>query len=64
MAPLNFAEIEKQARQMRAEELARVKAVFSARLHGLLATSLAAASRGLRHLFSWNPQAGNIRTVD
>ncbi len=60
MSPLNFAEIEKQARKMRSEELQRLRRVFLARLQSLPT----AASKSLRHLFSWNPQSGNIRTVE
>lgn len=64
MSPINIADIERKARQLRAEEIQRIEGLISARLHlyaGLLATSAAAGvkivSKSLRRLFSWNPQA-------
>lgn len=64
MSPLNLPAIERQARQMRAEEMQRIQGLFVMRLQ-LYGQLLAAASlsalkaigASLRPLFSWNPQA-------
>ena len=64
MSPINITEIERQARQLRAQEMQRIQGVISARLRlygQLLAATalsgLAAIGSGLHLLFSWNPQA-------
>lgn len=64
MSPIDIPAIEWQARQLRAQEMQRIQGLISARLHlyGQLlvktaSTGLAAIGSGLRHLFSWNPQA-------
>ncbi len=59
MEALNIAKIEKQAREMRAEELRRIQGLMAKRLalyFRLLAGSVADAGEALRPLFSWNPQ--------
>lgn len=67
MSPTDFTAIEKQARQLRAQEMRRIQRLISARLHldgQLLAATalsgLAAISSGLRLMFSWNPQARDL----
>ncbi len=69
MTPLNIPAIEREAREMRAEEMRRISGVISARMgqYGglVLATArsgLAAIGEGLRPLFSWNPRAEVSRT--
>jgi len=64
MPPLSIAAIEQEARKLRAEEMQRVQGLVSVRLRlygrllGATALSgLAAVSKLLRPLFSWNPQA-------
>jgi hypothetical protein len=64
MSSLNISAIDRQARQMRAEEMQRIQGVFAERLRlygQLLAatfmSALGAIGAGVRPLFSWNPQA-------
>lgn len=64
MPTLNFGAIEKEARQLRSAELQRIQDAFFAKVstygRQLAATArsgLMALGNGLRHLFSWNPQA-------
>lgn len=64
MSPIDITAIERQARQLRAEEMQRLQGLIAARLRlygQLLAatalTGLAAVGSGLRLVFSWNPQA-------
>ncbi|MCX7165145.1 MAG: hypothetical protein NTV11_02585 [Rhodocyclales bacterium] len=64
MSPIDITKIEREARQMRAEEMQRIEGVIAARLQvygqllGATALSgLAAIGKSLRALFSWNPQA-------
>ncbi len=64
MPPIDIAAIEWQARQLRAQEMQRIRILVSARLHlhaKLLAattlSALAAIGSGLRHLISSNPHA-------
>lgn len=59
METLNIADIEKQAREMRAEEMRRIQGLMGERIalyFRLLAGSVAEAGGALRPLFSWNPQ--------
>lgn len=63
MSPIDLAAIERQARQLRAEEMQRIRGLVSARLNlygqllGATARSgLAAVGKTVRPLFSWNPQ--------
>lgn len=64
MSPIDITAIERQARQLRSEEMQRIQGIMATRLHLygqlLVATAqsgLAAIGSALRHLFSWNPQA-------
>lgn len=64
MPPIDITAIERQARQLRAQEMQRIQGIISARLHLygqlLVATAqsgLTAIGSALRYLFSWNPQA-------
>ena len=64
MSPINISVIEREAHQLRAEEMRRLHGLISARLSGygglLSATvlsGLAAIAGILRPLFSWNPRA-------
>ena len=64
MLPLSIPAIEQEARKLRAEEIRRIQGLVSARLglYGRLLgatalSGLAAVSKRLRPLFSWNPQA-------
>lgn len=64
MSSVDITAIERQARQLRSQEMQRIQGVISARLHLygqlLVATAqsgLATIGSGLRHLLSWNPQA-------
>jgi hypothetical protein len=55
MRPINIPEIERQARELRAQEMQRYTNLLAGRLalfFKLLAHSLLS---GLRRLFSWNP---------
>lgn len=64
MKPLDSIEIILEARELRAQELHRVKGVMAERLVvylGLLGGSLGAALGLLRPLFSWNPQDSTPR---
>jgi len=63
MAPIDIADIERQARALRAEEMQRLQGIFAerlglyARLLGRSLLSLAQIiSKILRPAFSWNPQ--------
>ena len=67
--PLSIPAIEQRARQLRAEEMQRIRGLVSARLrqygHLLGATALSglvAIGESLRPLLSWNPQARASRT--
>lgn len=62
MHPINIAEIERHARELRAQEMQRYSGLIAGRLAlllKLLAQTLLSALRGvgalLRPLFSWNP---------
>jgi hypothetical protein len=64
MSPSDITAIERQARQLRAQEMQRILGLIAAhlRLYGQLLVStallgLAAIGSGLRLVFSWNPQA-------
>ena len=64
MLPQNLNALDKEARALRTAELQRIQEQFFAKastyLHLLAAAAqagLTAISHGLRHLFSWNPQA-------
>ena len=59
MDKLDTTAIIMEAREMRAEELRRIKGLVGKRLSlylGLLAGSAAAGANSLQPLFSWNPQ--------
>lgn len=63
MTRIDITDIERQARQMRAEEMRRLSGIFSDRLGvffrllgGVVVTLARLVGEGLRHLFSWNPQ--------
>lgn len=64
MLPLNLTALDKEARELRTAELQRLQGIFFAKVstygHRLAAAAqsgLTALGNGLRHLFSWNPQA-------
>lgn len=64
MPTLNFGAIEKEARQLRNAELQRIQDAFFAKVSAYIPllvraahSALTAIGNGLRHLFSWNPQA-------
>lgn len=63
MTRIDIADIEREARKMRAEEMRRLSGIFADRmglyfrLLGRTLTSLAKLlNEGLRPLFSWNPR--------
>lgn len=69
MLPLSIPAIEQKARQLRAEEMQRIRGLVSARLrlYGRLlgATALSgliAIGESVRPLLSWNPQERASRT--
>jgi len=64
MLPLNLAEIEKEACELRNAEIQRLQTLlmakvgaYSHRLAGAARSGLTALNHSLRVLFSWNPQA-------
>lgn len=64
MAPLDIIAIERQARQLRAEEIQRINGLVSARLQvyrrllaAKLVAGLASVGKTLHSLFSSHPQA-------
>lgn len=68
MLPIDIYSLERQARQMRAEEMRRLNALLAARTGAAMVkladwvTTLALlVSNGLRPLFSWNPQGLHLR---
>ena len=68
MSPINIPEIERKARQMRAEEIQRIHGLVAARmgLYGRLMAAtalsgLAAIGETLRPLFSWTPTPGSAQ---
>lgn len=65
--PIDIIEIERYARQLRAEEMQRLEGIFADRLRLLalllgntLLSLLEAVSEKIRPLFSWNPQARRV----
>ena len=69
MSPLSIPAIEQKARQLRAEEMQRIRGLVSARLRlygrllGATALSgLVAIGESVRPLLSWNPQEKASRT--
>jgi hypothetical protein len=64
MTPINIEVVEREARQLRAQELQRIEGIFVERmalygrlLVGSAGAGLAVIADALRPLFSWNPQA-------
>ena len=64
MLPLNLTTLDKQARELRTAELQRIQdalfgkvSTYGHKLAAAAQSGLTALGNGLRHLFSWNPQA-------
>ncbi len=55
MNSLDINRIERHARQMRAEEMARLQRLLATRLGARLADLAHHANHALHSLFSWNP---------